>query len=110
MNPRHYDSNARDFILRFGRTEEHEYLEVLEKETQETRASYSLQVEDLRRILRGGSFQFNGMEGYLLIRSTSEGIWILFERKEHDLSGSCLMPRQELLGIVALLSDPSDLP
>lgn len=108
MNDRHHDFDARSHILRFGRTGEREGLTVYDKGSEEVRAWYPLGIEDLRRILRGGSYQSNGSEGYLLIRSTSEGIWILFEKIGGDLNGSCLIPRQELLGIVALLSEVRD--
>lgn len=108
MNYPHYDCETRDFTLRFGRRDEQEGLAILEKETALIIAWYPLAVEDLRRILRGGSFQSNRPEGYLLVRPTSEGIWTLFEKADVGLSGSCLIPRQELLGIVAILGGDRD--
>lgn len=101
MKPRHYDHEARGFTLRFESMDGSEGLTIIERESGEPRARYPFSNEDLRRVLRGGSFQSNRPEGFLLVRSTSEGIWFLFESAESGLNSSCLVPTQELLVIVA---------
>jgi hypothetical protein len=59
-------------------------------------ATFPCTADDLRHVARGGTYQINGPDGYLLARATSEGAWFLFENPAQALSGSCLIPLAKL--------------
>lgn len=85
----HVDFETRDFILRL---EKAGWLRVLPKEGEKVLVEFPCGLDEVRGIVRGGSYQINNRGDFLLVRRTPEGIWVLIERKSTGLSGSCLLP------------------
>lgn len=67
-------------------------------------AEFPCALEDVRSIVRGGSYQVNDRGAFLLIRLTPEGVWVLFERRAVGLTGSCLLAKPLFENALEILS------
>lgn len=97
----HVDFDTRDAVLRLERGR----LSVLDKAGGKVQVEFPCAVEDVRSILRGGSYQVNEKGAFLLIRLTPEGVWVLFERRAVGLTGSCLLAKPLFEDALNVLSE-----